>query len=93
MDAESLTPAQAFAEAVRRAGSQHGFQRATGMTQQSVSYRLSKGLNLPGEFVLAAEREYGISRHVLRPDVYGQADPAVPVVLLPAPIGELEQAR
>jgi len=56
---------------VEKAGSQSDFARRIGTSQQLVSYWLSRRKNeLPAEFVLAAEREFGISRHDIRPDIY-----------------------
>lgn len=66
----AMKPDEAFAEAVRRAGSQSAFQRATGMSQQRVSYTLRKHGSCPGEFVLKVEDAFGISRHDSRPDLY-----------------------
>lgn len=57
-------------------GNQSRMAEAIGMSQQVISYRLRKGLPLPAEYVLAAERETGISRHVLRPDLYPREDAA-----------------
>jgi DNA-binding transcriptional regulator YdaS (Cro superfamily) len=60
----------AFRESVRRAGGQSGFERITGARQQTISYRLKKGMPVPGEYVLRAEEGTGVSRHLLRPDLY-----------------------
>jgi len=49
---------------------QSGFERETGAKQQNVSNWLRAHRPLPGEFVLAAERATGVSRHRLRPDLY-----------------------
>lgn len=62
--------------AVDKAGSQSRFATAVGTSQQLVSYWLSNRKPLPAEFVLAAEREFGISRHDLRPDIYPQESAA-----------------
>lgn len=77
MDAEQHTAAfESFANAVDRAGSQSEFERLTGARQQSVSNWLRKRKLLPGEFVLTTERELGISRHDLRPDLYPRELPS-----------------
>lgn len=56
--------------AVRKAGSQSSFAEAIGVSQQIVSYWLSRGRPLPAEFVLAAEAHFAVPRHELRPDLY-----------------------
>ena len=72
---------RAFRLAVERAGSQSAFGRRTGAKQQNVSNWLKKHELLPAEYVLAAERETGVSRHDLRPDLYPREDVShVPVV-------------
>ncbi|WP_354281126.1 YdaS family helix-turn-helix protein [Sphingomonas sp. PvP056] len=68
-------------EALKRALSACGdnqseFARRIGTSQQRVSYLMMRENPLPAELVLACERETGISRHDLRPDVYPA--PAVP---------------
>jgi len=61
---------EAFARAVTAAGNQSRFAAAVGTSQQNVSNWLAAKRSLPAEFVLAAEREFGVSRHDLRPDLY-----------------------
>jgi DNA-binding transcriptional regulator YdaS (Cro superfamily) len=51
-------------------GNQTRMAEATGMSQQLISYRVRRNLPLPAEYVLPTERETGISRHDLRPDLY-----------------------
>lgn len=60
----------ALQRAVDLAGSQSKFAEAIGTSQQNVSNWVAKGKSLPAEYVLAAERVLGISRHDLRPDIY-----------------------
>jgi DNA-binding transcriptional regulator YdaS (Cro superfamily) len=67
---------EAFRFAIEQAGSQTKFAEATGMSQQLVSYYLSKNKPLPAEFVLKAEEATGVSRHELRPDLYPTQDQA-----------------
>lgn len=62
-----------LALAVRRAGSQSAFGRIIGKRQSVVRYWLEKGVYLPGDYVLAAERATGVSRYELNPTVYGPA--------------------
>ena len=61
------TPLQ---RAVELAGGQSAFARLHGVSQPTVWAWLNKGSPLPAEYVLATERETGISRHDLRPDLY-----------------------
>jgi DNA-binding transcriptional regulator YdaS (Cro superfamily) len=56
--------------AVETAGSQGAFARLIGTSQPRVWYWLHKGKPLPAEYVLVTEEKIGISRHVLRPDLY-----------------------
>lgn len=59
-----------LAEAVRAAGSQSAFARLLGRNQSTVFDWLRFSKPLPAEHVLTVERELGISRHLLRPDLY-----------------------
>jgi DNA-binding transcriptional regulator YdaS (Cro superfamily) len=60
-----------LAEAVRKVGSQSAFGRLVGKSQTSVFEALRDDRPLWAESVLAVEEATGISRHRLRPDVYG----------------------
>ena len=66
----------AFRAAVEKAGSQSAFARTTGILQQTISNLLRREDLYPPTAVIVVEREYGFSRHVLRPDVYplGEAE-------------------
>ena len=82
MDYKQRTAAvEAFHEAVGRAKTQTAFAREVGLLQQTVSNLLRRGDLLPAEAVLAAERAYGVSCHLLRPDIY---PPAAPLAYVPA---------
>lgn len=59
-----------LAHAVRKVGSQSAFGRLVGKSQTSVHELLRDGKPLWAESVLIVERETGISRHDLRPDIY-----------------------
>lgn len=59
-----------LAEAVRRAGSQSAFARLIGKRQSTVSDWLRLDRPIPAELVITVERETGVSRHNLRPDIY-----------------------
>ena len=67
---------QAFKRALAEAGTQARFAAAVGTSQQNVSNWIAGEKVLPAEFVLAAEREFGISRHDLRPDLYPRDEAA-----------------
>lgn len=71
MDANQYDRAvSALREAVALAGGQSAFERLTGAKQQKVSYWLKHGKPIAGEYVLSAERHTGVSKHLLRPDLY-----------------------
>ena len=80
----------AIARAVRKAGSQSAFGRIVGKTQSSVRQWLLAG-QMPADdgLVLVVERETGVSRHELRPDIYPH-DPAAPAQ---RDLGTMEPAR
>jgi DNA-binding transcriptional regulator YdaS (Cro superfamily) len=59
-----------LARAVREAGSQSAFGRIVGRRQSTIFLWLSNDVPLPAELVLLVERETGISKHDLRPDIY-----------------------
>lgn len=65
-----MTPLE---KAKKAAGSSKELARRIGVTPQAVS----QWDEVPVSRVLAVERETGISRHELRPDVYGPAAEAV----------------
>jgi DNA-binding transcriptional regulator YdaS (Cro superfamily) len=75
---ETLTPLEAIRKAVKAAGSQAALSRLLGVTQPTVS-GWCKGRELTDKHVLTIERELGISRHDLRPDLYPrETAPAAP---------------
>lgn len=69
-DNQRIAAVDAFRLAVALAQTQTAFGREVGLLQQTVSNLLRRGDMLPPEAVLPTERAYGISRHVLRPDIY-----------------------
>lgn len=79
----------ALARAVRAAKSQSAFGRLIGRRQSLVNDWLREDRPLPAEHVLVVERELGISRHDLRPDLY-PIEQAVPV--RPGDLDQLEPA-
>lgn len=73
-----MTPADALSECAKRAGGQVPLADRIKVSQASVS-RWMRGLGtLPGEKVLLCEQLYGVSRHLLRPDLYPVEVPAAP---------------
>ena len=65
-----MSPYQAFEAAVAAAGGQTKFGRLIGVSQQRVWNWLNQRKVLPADYVLAAEAGTGVSRHLLRPDIY-----------------------
>lgn len=64
------TPFEALKLAVENVGSQSAFARLCGVSQTAVWKWLQSGKRLPAEHVLPVEAATGVSRHVLRPDIY-----------------------
>ena len=66
---EQKSPLQ---RAIEAAGSQAALSERIGASQQLISYWLTKSpKGVPGTYVLAVEAATGVSRHDLRPDIYG----------------------
>lgn len=66
-----MSSTDALKRACELAGGQTSLAKRIGTRQQLVSYWLSSSKRgVPGEFVLAIERETGVPRHELRPDLY-----------------------
>lgn len=61
----------ALDEAITNAGSQAALARDIGVSQQLISYWLKKGGVVPAEYVVKVEAASGVSRHALRPDIFG----------------------
>lgn len=68
--ADALTPFEALCEAYEIAGSQPALAAICGVTQGTVSKWLNKSKRLPPEHVIPVETATGVSRHLLRPDIY-----------------------
>lgn len=64
------TPFEALQAAVARAGSQSALARVCGVSQAAVWKWIQRGKRLPAELCLVVERETGVSKHSLRPDIY-----------------------
>ena len=56
--------------AVERAQTQAALAGMLGLSQSAISKRLAKREGLEAEEAIIVERELGISRHLLRPDLY-----------------------
>lgn len=73
-----ITPIEALQLAVSRAGTQEKFAIALGVSQPTVWRWMQSSKRIPAEFVLTVEREFGVSRHDLRPDIYPRDYPPAP---------------
>lgn len=71
METNPSDPLEALKAAVGKIGSQSATGRLLKVTQAAVWGWLNQKGMLPAEHVLAVEEATGISRHRLRPDVYG----------------------
>ncbi|HEY9092052.1 YdaS family helix-turn-helix protein [Parasphingorhabdus sp.] len=60
------------------AGNDSKLARDLGVTQPRAWRWLNQTKQLPGEYVLCAEKLYGVSRHDLRPDIYPRNYPPAP---------------
>jgi DNA-binding transcriptional regulator YdaS (Cro superfamily) len=78
-------------DVIREIGSQSALARLIGISQPAVSGWVRKALPIPPEHVLTIEGATGISRHRLRPDVYGPMSKASAVSS--ADIESIERAR
>ena len=85
-DSQRAAAIAAFKECLSRARTQTAFAAATGLLQQTVSNLLKRGEVLPAEAVIPAERAYGVSRHILRPDIYPIDDVAMPYPVPPTAV-------
>lgn len=73
-----ITPFEALELVVAGAGSQSKLAREFGVSSTAVWKWVQSSKRLPAEFVLTAERLYGVSRHDLRPDIYPRNYPPAP---------------
>lgn len=65
-----LTPTEALALAIRRAGDQRSLGNLLGVSQPTISVWLNRQGQVPAEYVLTIQHLLGISRYDLRPDLY-----------------------
>lgn len=75
---EEMTRYEALIACRDAAGSDSQLARDLGISQPKVWRWVHQSKQLPSEYVLEAERLYGVPRHFLRPDIY-------PADLGPAP--------
>lgn len=68
--ADVVSPNAALRLAVNIAGTQAKFAAACGCGQPLISKLIRKNRPLKAELVLKAEAATGVSRHLLRPDIY-----------------------
>lgn len=68
--------AEAFRDGVSVAGGQSATGRLFECSQHKIHLLIKNGKPCPPEKVLVLETHTGISRHVLRPDIYGLEVPA-----------------
>lgn len=71
------TPYEALKGSVEILGSQSAYARLCGVSQTAVWKWLQSGKRLPAEHVLTVEAETGVSRHLLRPDIYPPSSTAL----------------
>lgn len=67
---DALTPYQALLLCIERAGSQAALARIAGVSSTAVWKWVQIAARVPAEFVLRIEAATGVSRHVIRPDIY-----------------------
>ena len=82
---QEITPYQALVEATEVAGSQSALARICAVTQTAVWKWLQSSKRLPAEYVLRVEAATGISRHLLRPDIYPLDMPPLPASSIAEP--------
>lgn len=90
----SVVPMNAIERAVEQAGGQVSLAKVISVTPQAVNQWVTKGL-VPAARCLAVETATGISRHDLRPDVFGPApanEEPTPARPTPAAAGEAAEA-
>jgi DNA-binding transcriptional regulator YdaS (Cro superfamily) len=72
---QTMTPQDAFKEALKLARSQAGLAAIVGKRQPAISKRLAGSCRAEADEVLAIETALGVSRHLLRPDIYPRTVP------------------
>lgn len=67
---KALTPFEALKQAVEIAGGLSALSRICGVSATAVWKWVQSSKRLPAEQVLKVEQATGVSRHLLRPDIY-----------------------
>lgn len=67
---DKTTPFQALLLCRERAGSDSQLARDLDIPQSTMWRIINRSMQMPAEYVLKAERLYGVSRHEQRPDIY-----------------------
>ena len=75
---QQITPLEALERAVEIAGSQTALGCICGVGQPAIWKWLRSSKRLPAEHVLRVEAATGVSRHLLRPDIYPRDTVAIP---------------
>jgi DNA-binding transcriptional regulator YdaS (Cro superfamily) len=75
---EDMTPYEALMAAVEIAGSQSALARIANVSSTAVWKWVQSSKRVPPQFVILVEAGTGISRHVLRPDIYPAEMPEAP---------------
>jgi DNA-binding transcriptional regulator YdaS (Cro superfamily) len=82
---QELNPLEALRASVARLGGQSPLARVCGVGQPAVWKWLQSAKRLPAQHVLAVEAATGVSRHLLRPDIYPRE---IDRALAPSEVGE-----
>jgi DNA-binding transcriptional regulator YdaS (Cro superfamily) len=83
---QEITPFEALKLAVKLAHGQSGLGRICGVGQPAVWKWLQSSKRLPAEHVLPVEAETGVSRHLLRPDIYPRENPSLHASCVSEPV-------
>lgn len=81
----TITPYEALILAVDKTGSNSAMARLCGLSPTAVWKWVQVSKRLPAEHVLTVEAATGVSRHLLRPDIYPREIDLAP---LPSAYGE-----
>lgn len=84
----SITRYEALLACRDMAGSDSRLGRDLGIPQSTMWRIINSSKQLPAEYVLKAERLYGVSRHDLRPDIYPRDHDPIPTSALASSIAE-----
>ena len=79
---DKLTPYEALSTAIERLGSQAELARICEVSSTAAWKWMQSSKRLPAEYVLRVEAATGISRHLLRPDIYPLDMPPLPASVI-----------